>query len=94
MIHGGVASVFEKNFFEANNKCQDDFSPNREATYGVLVDASNLHSGIRENFFLPLKTFQTISRIDRQEILDTPIHFELGFFRVGSPLSRRATRRP
>ena len=43
MIRGGVASVFDKKFFKANNRYVAEHNYN---TYGVLLDANNLYGGI------------------------------------------------
>ena len=43
MIRGGVASVFDKKFFKANNRYVTDHNYNDYNTYGVLLDANNLY---------------------------------------------------
>ena len=46
MIRGGVASVFDKKFFKANNRYVADHNKNDYRTYRVLLDANNLYGGI------------------------------------------------
>ena len=61
MIRGGVASVFSKRFFKANNKYQMSFSPDEESTFGFRVDAKNLYCGVMEKLPLPSKDFRKVN---------------------------------
>ena len=44
-IRGGLASVYHKRSFQANNKYLDNFDPDQPSTFGLLVDANNLYGG-------------------------------------------------
>ena len=79
MIRGGVSSVFEKRYLKANNPYLQSFDPNKEETYGVLVDANNLYGGIMEKFPLPLNQFQTLTEFDIRSILNTPNDADFGY---------------
>ena len=46
---GGVGSAYFGSFFRANNKYIDNSDKNEQSTSEILVDASNLYSGIMEN---------------------------------------------
>ena len=71
MIRGGVASVFDKKYFKANNMYVTEQNYNDYSTYEVLLDAINLYGGIMEKFSLPLKEFETLQQINLEDILNT-----------------------
>ena len=60
MIRGGVASIFSKRFFRANNKYMNSFNPDNESSFGLLLDANNLYGGVMEKLPLPLKDLQKV----------------------------------
>ena len=64
VVRGGVASVFDKKLFKANNRYVADHKYNDYSTYGVLLDANVLYGGIIENFPLPLNEFETVQHIN------------------------------
>ena len=79
MIRGGVASVFDKRFFKANNRYVAQHNYNDYNTYGVLLDANNLYGGIMEKFPLPLNSFEIVPDINLNKILETPNDSEEGY---------------
>ena len=78
MIRGGVASIFSRRFFRANNKYMNSFNPDNESSFGLLLDANNLYGGIIEKLPLFLKDFQKVE-IPFQEILNTDIDSDVGY---------------
>ena len=80
MIRGGVASVFDKKFFKANNRYVTDHNYNDYNTYGVLLDANNLYGGVMEKLPLPLSSFEANQNIDLNKILETTKDSEEGYF--------------
>ena len=76
MVRGGVASVFDKKFFKANNRYVAEHNYN---TYGVLLDANNLYGGIMEKFPLPISSFETAQEFNLERILATTNDSEYGF---------------
>ena len=78
MIRGGVASVFSKRFFKANNKYQMSFNPDEESTFGFLVDANNLYGGVMEKLPLPTKDFRKVN-VTLEHVLQTPIDSPVGY---------------
>ena len=76
MIRGGVASVFDKKFFKANNRYVAEHNYN---TYGVLLDANNLYGGVMEKFPLPINSFETVQEYNLERILATTNDSEYGF---------------
>ena len=79
MIRGGVASVFDKKFFKANNRYVTDHNYNNYNTYGVLLDANNLYGGVMEKLPLPLNSFEAVQNIDLNKILETTDDYEEGY---------------
>ena len=79
MIRGGVASVFDKKFFKANNRYVAEHNYNNYNTYGVLLDANNLYGGIMEKFPLPINSFETVQEYNLERILATTNDSEYGF---------------
>ena len=79
MIRGGVASVFDKKFFKANNRYVTDHNYNDYNTYGVLLDANNLYGGVMEKLPLPLNSFEAVQNIDLNKILETTDDSEEGY---------------
>ena len=79
MIRGGVASVFDKKFFKANNRYVAEHNHNDYDTYGVLLDANNLYGGIMEKFPLPINSFETVQEYNLERILATANDSEYGF---------------
>ena len=71
MIRGGVASVYDKKFFKANNRYVTEHNYNNYNTYGVLLDANNLNGGILEKFLLPINSFETVQKYSLEKILAT-----------------------
>ena len=71
MVRGGVASVFDKKFFKANNRYVAEHNYNNYNTYGVLLDANNLYGGIMEKFPLPINSFETVQEFNLERILAT-----------------------
>ena len=78
MIRGGVASIFSKRLFTANNQYQKTFKPSEESTFGFLVDANNLYGGVMEKLPLPLKDFRKVD-VSLNQILNTPIDSNVGY---------------
>ena len=78
MIRGGVASIFSKRFFRANNKYMNSFNPDNESSFELLLDANNLNGGVMEKLPFPLKDFQKVE-IPLQEILNTDIDSDVGY---------------
>ena len=60
VIRGGVASIFSKRFFRANNKYINSFNPDNESKFGLLLDANNLYGGFMEKLPILLKDFQKV----------------------------------
>ena len=79
MIRGGVASVFDKKFFKANNRY---VAEHNYTTYGVLLDANNLYGGIMEKFPLPINSFKAVQQYNLERILATTNDSEYGFNKV------------
>ena len=79
MIRGGVASVFDKRFFKANNRYVAEHNYNDYNTYGVLLDANNLYGGVMEKLPSPLNSFETVQNIDLNKILETTNDSEEGY---------------
>ena len=79
MIRGGVATVFDKKFFKANNRYVAEHNFNNYNTYGVLLDANNLFGGIMEKFPLPTNSFETVQEYSLERILATTNNSEYGF---------------
>ena len=77
MIRGGVAWVFDKKFFKANNRYVAEHNYN---TYGVLLDANRLYGGIMEKFPLPINSLETVQGYNLERILATTNDSEYGFF--------------
>ena len=77
-IRGGVASIFSKRFFKANNKYMKDFKADEESCFGLLVDANNLYGGVMERLPLPLKDFKKTD-IPLHQILDTSVDSRIGY---------------
>ena len=78
MIRGGVASIFSKRFFRANNKYQKSFNSAADSTFGFLVDANNLYGGVMEKLPLPLKDFKKVD-VSLEQILETKIDSPVGY---------------
>ena len=79
-MRGGVASVFAKRFFEANNEyLPNSFNPYKEHSFGLMIDANNLYGGIMKNFPLPLGNFETDTTTSLQTILETNDESSCGF---------------
>ena len=78
MIRGGVASVFSKRLFKANNKYQMSFNPDKESTFGFLVDANNLFGGVMEKLPLPSKDFRKVN-VPLEHVLQTPTDSPVGY---------------
>ena len=72
MIRSGVASVFDKRYFEVNSRYVAQHKYNDYNTYGILLDANNLYMSIIENFPLPLNSFQTVPDINLNKVFNTP----------------------
>ena len=79
MIKGGVASVFDKMFFKANNRYVTDHNYNDYNTYGVLLDSNSLYGGIMEKFPLLLNEFETLQQINLEVILNTASDSQEGY---------------
>ena len=79
-MRGGVASVFAKRFFEANNEyLPNSFNPYKEHSFGLMIDANNLYGGIMKNFPLPFGNFETDTTTSLQTILETNDESPCGF---------------
>ena len=80
LMRGGVASVFAKRFFEANNEyLPNSFNPYKEHSFGLMIDANNLYGGIMKNFPLPFGNFETDTTTSLQTILETNDESPCGF---------------
>ena len=69
MMRGGTASVFHCHFFRANNKDCPDFNPDQASTYGFMINANNLYSGVQTEK-LPVRNFELIEHIEDEVILN------------------------
>ena len=78
MIRGGVASIFSKRLFQANNKYLKEFNATEESSYGFLVDANNLYGGVMEKLPLPLKNFRKVN-VPLEQILSTDADSSIGY---------------
>ena len=76
LIRGGVAPVFDKKFYKANNRYVAEHNYN---TYGVLLDAIHLYGGIMEKFPLTINSFETVQKNNLEKILATANNSECGF---------------
>ena len=80
LMRGGVASVFAKRLFEANNEyLPNTFNPYKELSFGPMIDANNLYGGIMKTFPLPLGDSESDSTTKLQTILDTTVDSRWGF---------------
>ena len=79
MNRGGVASVFDKKFFKANNRHVAEHNYNDYDIYGVLFDANNLYGGIMEKFSLPRNSLETMQEYILERNLATANDSEFGF---------------
>ena len=70
IIRGGLASVFDKKFFKANNRYLTDHNYNDYNTYGVLSNANNLYGGVNEKLPLLLNSFKKVQNNDLNKILE------------------------
>ena len=63
MTRGGVASVFDNQFFKANNLYVTDHNYNYYNTYGVLLDANNLYGSCMEKLPLSMNSFEAVQTL-------------------------------
>ena len=79
MIHGGVASVFSSRLERANSPSLPNYDQSKELASIIYIDANNLYGGVMFNYPLPEKTFQLVTEITLEEILQTNDNGEIGF---------------
>ena len=79
-IRGGLASVYHKRSFQANNKYLDNFDPDQPSTFGLLVDANNLYGGVMQTEPLPCRNYSFNEEISLEEVLATPQDSKIGYF--------------
>ena len=79
MLRGGMASVYAKRHFKANNpEVGDDYDASKPSTYGLMADFNNLYGGVMGTEYFPVGNFQTVVKT-LNEILSTPDDGDTGY---------------
>lgn len=79
LMRGGMASVYAKRIFKANNKYLKTWLRTLPSVFGFLIDANNLYGGIMQKFPLPLGGFCTVNDTPLEVILQTTIDSAVGY---------------
>ena len=79
MVRGGMASVYAKRHFHANNeKTGEPMNQLQPSTFGVLLDFNNLYGGVMSNGYFPTGDYEWVD-ITTDELLNTPDDNETGY---------------
>ena len=73
-IPGGINGLGALRHFEANNKYQDIFNPNKDVTFGAFFDATSLSAGTMQ-MEMSLGRYQWCPEITLNDLLSTPVDF-------------------
>ena len=78
MIKGGLASVYDERYFNANNKYMENYNSALESTFGFMLDANNLYGGIMKTEHLPVGDFLLVE-VPLEQVLNTPTDSPIGY---------------
>ena len=70
MIRGGLASVYDERYFNANNNYMENFDSALESNFGFMVDANNFYGGIMKTEHLPVVDF-LLMEVPLEQIFST-----------------------
>ena len=79
-VRGGMTSVFETRYFNANNRYWSGFKPEKHSTFGFSVDANNLNGSVMQEEFLPIGNLRFANEVSISEKLNIPTNSTIGYF--------------